>query len=436
MFNKIIKGKKLEGAVLPPPSKSMLHRYIISASLAKGVSKIRNINFSDDIVATIEGMKKFGASIEFKEDINSNYLEIDGTNTFNENFLNNNSIIDCKESGSTLRFLLPLALIKKNIISFKGEGKLFTRPLKPYFENFDKYGIKYFYENENQLFLDGELKAGTYEIDGNISSQFITGLLFSLPLLQSSSKILLRGKLESSSYIDMTLDCLKKFGIEIKNKNYSEFIIEGNQTFKSADLTVEADFSQAAFFLVANATGSKIDIQGLNENSLQGDKKIIDFINLIDNAQYGKRLIIDGSETPDIIPILSLKAAMKNVETEIVNLSRLRIKESDRLSATVCELKKMGFDIKEKKDSILINSRYEENSVINTLYGDDMINLSEPVAVSSHADHRIAMLLAIASTCFDGEILLDNLDCVKKSYPNFWEVFTNLGGKIYEHLGK
>ena len=234
----------------------------------------------------------------------------------------------------------------------------------------------------------------------------------------------------------MTLDCLKKFGIEIKNKNYSEFIIEGNQTFKSADLTVEGDFSQAAFFLVANATGSKIDIQGLNENSLQGDKKIIDFINLIDNAQYGKRLIIDGSETPDIIPILSLKAAMKNVETEIVNLSRLRIKESDRLSATVCELKKMGFDIKEKKDSILINSRYGENSVINTLYGDDMINLSEPIAVSSHADHRIAMLLAIASTCFDGEILLDNLDCVKKSYPNFWEVFTNLGGKIYEHLGK
>ena len=140
MFDKIIKGKKLEGAVLPPPSKSMLHRYIISASLAKSVSKIRNINFSDDIVATIEGMKKFGASIEFKEDINSNYLEIDGTNTFNENFLNNNSIIDCKESGSTLRFLLPLALIKKNIISFKGEGKLFTRPLEPYFENFDKYG--------------------------------------------------------------------------------------------------------------------------------------------------------------------------------------------------------------------------------------------------------------------------------------------------------
>ena len=143
----------------------------------------------------------------------------------------------------------------------------------------------------------------------------------------------------------MTLDCLKKFGIEIKNKNYSEFIIEGNQPFKSADLTVEADFSQAAFFLVANATGSKIDIQGLNENSLQGDKKIIDFINLIDNAQYGKRLIIDGSETPDIIPILSLKAAMKNVETEIVNLSRLRIKESDRLKATVEELSKLLLSI-------------------------------------------------------------------------------------------
>ena len=416
---KIIKADKLVGELSPPPSKSVLHRYIIASSLAKGVSKIENISFSEDIIATIEAMKKLGANIEQKE----NYLLIDGSDTFKN--LNENIEIDCNESGSTLRFLFPLSIVEENKVLFKGRGKLFKRPMTPYFQNFEKYNIKHFYINENEILLEGKLKAGIYEIDGNISSQFITGLLFSLPLLDGKSKIIINGKLESSNYIDISLDCLSKFGIKIINNSYQEFIIEGNQSYRAGNYRTEADYSQAAFFLVANAIGSNIKINDLSEDSLQGDKKIIDYISEIDNWNSKDTLVLDGSETPDIIPILSLKAAVSGKKIEIVNVERLRIKESDRLKATVEELSKLNFDLIEKKDSILINSR--ENFEVN--------KNEKVVSLSAHSDHRIAMMIAIAATCYDGEILLDNLDCVKKSYPNFWEVFLSLGGKIYEYLG-
>ncbi len=416
---KIIKADKLIGELSPPPSKSVLHRYIIASSLAKGISKIENISFSEDIIATIEAMKKIGAKIEKKD----NYLLIDGSDTFKN--LNENIEIDCNESGSTLRFLFPLSIVKENKVLFKGRGKLFKRPMTPYFENFEKFKIKHSYIDENAILLEGQLKAGIYEIDGNISSQFITGLLFSLPLLEGESKITINGKLESSNYIDISLDCLSKFGIKIINNSYQEFIIEGNQSYKVGNYRTEADYSQAAFFLVANAIGSKIKINDLSEDSLQGDKKIIDYISEIDNWNSKDTLVLDGSETPDIIPILSLKAAVSGKKIEIVNIERLRIKESDRLKATVEELSKLNFDLIEKKDSILINSR--ENFEVN--------KNEKAISLSAHSDHRIAMMIAIAATCYDGEILLDNLDCVKKSYPNFWEVFLSLGGKIYEYLG-
>ena len=416
---KIIKADKLVGELSPPPSKSVLHRYIIASSLAKGISKIENISFSEDIIATIEAMKKIGAKIEQKD----NYLLIDGSDTFKN--LNENIEIDCNESGSTLRFLFPLSIVKENKVLFKGRGKLFKRPMTPYFENFEKYKIEHSYIDENAILLEGKLKAGIYEIDGNISSQFITGLLFSLPLLDRESKIIINGKLESSNYIDISLDCLSKFGIKIINNSYQEFVIEGNQSYRAGNYRTEADYSQAAFFLVANAIGSKIKINDLSEDSLQGDKKIIDYISEIDNWNSKDTLVLDGSETPDIIPILSLKVAVSGKKIEIVNIERLRIKESDRLKATVEELSKLNFDLIEKKDSILINSR--ENFKVN--------KNEKIVSLSAHSDHRIAMMIAIAATCYDGEILLDNLDCVKKSYPNFWEVFLSLGGKIYEYLG-
>lgn len=417
MENKFISASKLQGEVIPPPSKSILHRYIIGASLAKGISRIENVAYSDDIKATIIAMKELGAKITEEE----NSLLIDGTSTFLNLEKNKKIIIDCNESGSTLRFLIPISLINGNEVIFKGKGKLLKRPLEPYFFNFKEKEITYEYKSENTISFKGNLKNGVYKIAGNISSQFVTGLLFSLPLLKKDSKILIEGNLESKSYVDMTLDCLKDFGVKIENKNYEEFLIKGGQEYKKISHSVEADYSQAAFFIIANSIGANIKIKNLNLNSLQGDKKIIQLISTIDEWNRDERLIIDGRDTPDIIPILTLKAIASKKEIKIINIGRLRIKESDRLRAIVTEFSKLGYDLIEKEESIIINSKI----------GNNLENIDkEIIEVSSHSDHRIAMMLAITTFYYRKKIKLDNLDCVKKSYPNFWEVFLSLGGKV------
>lgn len=423
----ILQNSKLRGQISPPASKSILHRYIISASMAEGKSRIFNISLSDDIVATISAMKNLGAKIEIK----NRELLIDGSSFSNTKLrnirtdLSEKIYIDCNESGSTLRFLIPISLIKDNNVIFKGKESLFKRPLEPYFEIFEKNGIEYKFSpnNENKLILKGSLKGGNYKIVGNVSSQFITGLLFSLPLLDEKSTIEITGELESKSYIDLTLDCLKKFGIIFKNMDYKKLYIEGKQKYTIKDLEVESDFSQAAFFIVANGLGANIKVKNINEDSLQGDKQIIEFIDKISKSKT-EELTIDGSNCPDIIPIFALYAANSNKKIKIKNVGRLRIKECDRLSATVSELSKLGFDLQENEEEILIN--YKEGKSLK----------KEKVELLSHNDHRITMMIAIASTVYEGEIILDNAGCVKKSYPNFWEDFSLLGGKFYECMGE
>ncbi|MCI5724448.1 MAG: 3-phosphoshikimate 1-carboxyvinyltransferase, partial [Fusobacterium sp.] len=208
-----------------------------------------------------------------------------------------------------------------------------------------------------------------------------------------------------------------------ENNGYQNIKICGSQKYEAQNVEIESDFSQAAFFIVANSLGSKLDIENCNKFSLQGDKEIISLVEKVDNFN-GEELIIDGSNCPDIIPIFSLKAAYSNKKVKITNVGRLRIKECDRLKATVEELSKFGFDLEEEKDSIVIN--YREKTQLKT----------EKILASSHNDHRIAMMLAIVSTVYQGEIILDNADCVKKSYPDFWEVFSSIGGKFNECLGE
>lgn len=422
----ILENSRLKGEISPPASKSILHRYIISASMANGKSRISNISLSEDIFATISAMKKLGAEIE----IRNRELLIDGssfsnTRTRSAEAFKNDIFIDCNESGSTLRFLIPVSLTKNENIVFRGRESLFKRPLEPYFKVFEKNKIEYRFSlnQENKLTLIGKIKSGNYELPGNVSSQFITGLLFTLPLLDGNSTIEIKDNLESKSYIDLTLDCLKKFKINFKNMDYKKIYIEGNQKYKEKNLEVESDFSQAAFFIVANALGSDIKIKNINQNSLQGDREIIDFINMVLENET-EDLIIDGSNCPDIIPIFSLFAANSVKKIRIINVGRLRIKECDRLSATVCELSKLGFDLQEKDEEILIN--YREGKKLK----------KERVELSSHNDHRIAMMIAIASTIYEGEIILDDASCVRKSYPNFWKDFSSLGGKLYECMGK
>lgn len=430
MGNLKIYPGKLSGEVKIPPSKSMAHRAVICAALGDGVSKVTNIDYSDDIIATIEAMRALGAKITKKED----YLEVYGVKSpenIEANSVKEQRTIDCNESGSTLRFLVPIAALFDGVNRFVGRGNLGKRPLDTYYKIFDEQGIKYSYKDGMlDLKTEGKLKAGEFKMEGNISSQFITGLLFTLPLLDGDSKIVITTEMESKGYIDLTLRAIKDFGVEIINNNYEEFIIKGNQIYKSIDYRVEGDYSQAAFFFCADALSSNIVLNDLKLDSLQGDKEVIDILQrmglklnnkddgLIGSASLGlKSTIIDGSQCPDIIPVVSLVAALSEGTTEIINAGRLRIKECDRLAAVTSELNKLGAKVIEKEEGLIIEG-------VKELKGN--------VEVWSHKDHRIAMTMAIASTMCKEPIILKDYECVSKSYPQFWDDFKNLGGVFDE----
>ncbi len=415
----IIKPKLLKGNIVVPSSKSLGHRGIIAAALSRGISRVYNIQLSKDIEATMELMKELGAVVNI-EDQN---LYIDGRKMFSyEKKLD----LRCRESGSTLRFLIPLALTKDGDYIFHGEGKLISRPLEPYYEIFEEKGIKYSREEDGlPLKVSGKLTSGTYRVRGDISSQFITGLLFSLPILEGNSRIQITTKLESKGYIDLTLDILKDFGIEIENNNYKEFNIRGAQKYNSRNYYVERDYSQGAFFLVAGALGSSIVCSGLNKDSLQGDKVILDILEAmgcnVEESKEGikvkpsktKGIEIDASNCPDLVPILTVLASLSEGETKIVNAKRLRIKECDRLHAITKELNKLGANIIELEDSLIISG-------VNELKGGE---------VDSHNDHRVVMALAIAATRARGNVIINNPSAVEKSYPNFFKDYFKLGGE-------
>lgn len=419
----LIRPKKLKGNIDVVPSKSYSHRAIIAASLAEGVSVIKNVMFSNDILRTIDCCKAFGAEIECF----SNYLIIKGTSKIKriENKIN------AGESGSTIRFMIPIMLVNSNNMEFVGENHLNHRPLDSYFEIFDKLDIEYSHPIDAYMPLStkGGLKPSVYEIRGDVSSQFITGLLFALPLLNGKSIIKITTKLESKSYIDLTLDILKKFGIKIINNNYEEFVIEGMQKYTPCNYTVEGDFSQAAFFLVMGALGNDISLGCMNLESLQGDRKIIDDIkalggNVIIEENKIKAVpinlrgnTIDFSNSPDLGPVLSVLASLCSGDTTFINAARLRIKECDRITCVKEELLKLGAIVDESEEEMYFKGVQSLNGSMN-LY--------------THNDHRIAMSLAVASTVCNTPLLIEGAECVKKSYPHFWDDFRKLGGDFDE----
>lgn len=410
---------KLKGIVQVPPSKSLAHRAIICASLAKGVSRIDNIEYSKDIQATIKAMKSLGTKIEEFE----NYLIIDGTTTFTKQ----NSEIDCEESGSTLRFMVPISIVEENKVHFVGRGNLGKRPLDTFYEIFEHQNIGYMYKKDVlDLYVIGKLKPDHYIIPGNISSQFITGLLFALPLLKGDSIIEITSTLESKGYIDLTLQMLSQYGIKIINNDYKSFVVMGNQEYQAHDYRVEADFSQAAFYLVAGAIGNDVVLTDLNLNSLQGDKATLSIleamgakINVVSDGikVTGENLSatqVDASQCPDVIPVVSVALALAQGKSEVINAKRLRIKECDRIIATSSQLNELGGSVVELSDSMTIRG-------VSEFVGGNC---------SSFADHRIAMMLAIAATRCNQSVIIDNMECVEKSYPSFWEDYQSLGGII------
>ncbi|MDE6730897.1 MAG: 3-phosphoshikimate 1-carboxyvinyltransferase [Oscillospiraceae bacterium] len=407
-----IQPHKLIGTVKIPSSKSMAHRMLICAALSKGISEISEIDSSKDIEATISVMQALGAVFEFREAehkiIVTGIQDIPGQ-----------AHADCNESGSTLRFLIPVAAALGVETTFTGQGRLPERPITPYIRELTKKNIRF--QNQKIPFtIQGKLQPGRFELEGDISSQFITGLLLALPLLRERSEIILTSPLQSKPYADMTIQCMQQFGVSIKEKN-GNYYISGTQQYHAQNLSVEGDFSQAAFFYVANAIGNQVILQNIPETSTQGDRRIVE---IIEKTCYHQKTAEDISETvseinardiPDLVPILAVLATFSERPTRIIGAERLRIKESDRLATTASMLNTLGGNVKILPDGLEIQP-------VDSLHGG---------TVDSAGDHRIAMCAAIAATRATEPVTILGAECVAKSYPAFFQDYQKLGGKIH-----
>ena len=402
MYNVIIKKSIAKGKVVAPPSKSMAHRYLIAASISKNKYTINNIEYSDDIKATIQSLSAL--NVHIKE--NENSVEID-SREFLENYdLNANNELFANESGSTLRFMIPLCLLDGKERIIKGSKKLFTRPLDEYKKLCDENGFNINIK-EDSVILSGILKDGEYHLSSTKSSQFITGLIFALSYLKKKSKIILEGDINSKSYINMTLDALNDFGFCVSWENENTIYIDEKYEFKNNEYTVEADFSNAAFLDAFNYlnNGSNVEVMGLNNYSSQGDKVYkIHFDEIKSNTTT-----IDINDIPDLAPILIAISSINN-GAKLINTKRLKIKESDRGFAMKEELKKCGIEIVVNDNDIIVNK------------SDIKIPIED---IDSHNDHRIAMAMSVMLSLTGGKIL--NASSVNKSYPNFFNDISKLG---------
>lgn len=392
-----IAKSKAAGRIQAPASKSMAHRFLICSAIAGGISKIFGVEESEDVKATLECLRSMGAKWN-AEDGCVNVKGVDLTKITPAGPLN------CRESGSTLRFLIPLCLLSGKETEFVGSSRLFERPLDIYSNICKEKGMT-FIKDGSTLKVKGPLKAGTYSLDGNVSSQFVSGLLFALPLLNENSKVVINGDVKSRSYIDMTVDALETFGIKVEWQNQNTILIKGNQQYKPQEVRIEGDFSNAAFFEAFNFLGGNVEIGNLNEDSIQGDKVCRELFEKLD----GGKAEIDISDCPDLGPILFALAAAKEGGV-FSGIERLRFKESDRVKSMAAELKKFGIDLKEEKDKVIIEG--------GELRGPDRI-------LSGHNDHRVVMALSVLLTLTGG--VIEGTDAVNKSFPRFFEELTSLG---------
>ena len=408
---------KLYGAVTPPPSKSLAHRFLIAAALiSRGTSVIHGLADSQDIAATRRCLSALGARID---DVDENTVQVRGLGQAIVE-AGPAPILDCGESGSTLRFLIPLALLVNGEAELIGHGRLMERPLKPYEDLFREKGIAWKWEG-GHLLLDGgrgyddyALDPGEYRLPGDVSSQFFTGLLFVLPLLDGDSTLVPTTPLESRDYLELTRQVQALAGVHSRWQGDALFI-PGNQRYQSFTASVEADWSQAAFWYAANFLGGEVDVWGLDPRSAQGDRVISQLCFRL--AQPGEAEI-DVSGCPDLLPPLAVMAAVRSGVTHFTHAGRLRMKESDRLRTTAALLAALG-------------GRAEEGPDFLTVQGGPLAGGT----VDSANDHRIAMAAAIAATRCAGPVTVLGAECVAKSYPRFWEDYRMLGGITHEYPG-
>ncbi len=388
--------------MVAPPSKSMAHRLLIGAGLAKGESVIEGISGSEDMKATLDCLSAIGAKCKVEGD----KVTVTGADIRN---IPENAVLRCRESGSTLRFFIPICLLDGKTFTLTGSEKLFSRPLSVYEDIFREQGIA-FEAFGDKITLGGKLRSGAYEIEGNISSQFITGLLFVLPLLEEDSIIRLIPPVESRSYINLTIEALAKFGVEIEWQNENTLYIKGRQNYSPVHAKVEGDYSNAAFFAALNMLGSEIEMTGLNPESLQGDKIYEKYFALL-----GKDTPMDISDCPDLGPILFALAAVKGGGI-FTGTRRLKIKESDRAAAMAEELARFGVSVTVNDDSVIVSSE----------------GFRAPSEVlCGHNDHRIVMSCAVLCTITGG--IIKGAEACSKSLPDFFERLEKLGFEIIIH---
>ena len=398
-----ITPRKLSGAVTPPPSKSQAHRLLIAAALSGGVSVLHGLAESQDIQATRRCLSALGAGIE---DLPDGALRVHGLG-HGIVMAPPYALLDCGESGSTLRFLIPVALLVQGEASFTGRGRLMERPLKPYEALFREKGVAWKLEDYDALALD----SGAYRLPGNVSSQFFTGLLFALPLLNGDSILVSTTPLESRDYLEMTRQALAAAGVTTRWADENTLCVPGGQAYQPFTATAEADWSQAGFWYAADFLDSQVETRGLDPDSAQGDKVVSELYWKL--ARPGDAEI-DVSGCPDLLPPLAVMAAVRSGTTCFTNAARLRMKESDRLSTTAAALAALG-------------GRAEEGPDFLTVHGGPLTGGT----VDSANDHRIAMMAAIAATGCTGPVTIRGAECVQKSYPDFWEVYRSLGGDIH-----
>lgn len=378
-----------------PPSKSAAHRALACSFLAGGGSVEPIIDSKD-----MKAMQQAISALQNGEDT-----------------------VDCIESGNTLRFMLPVAAALGKNVTFIGSGRLPERPIGDYLRLFPEHGVKCVSDGKLPVAIEGKLTGGRYEIAGNISSQYITGLLLALPILEEDSEIVLTTKLESKPYVDLTVKILSDFGVAVEETEYGYFV-KGNQKYIQRDYIVESDWSQAAFFLAAGAIGGDVTLKGLRFDSAQGDKEIVDIIRRfgadIEISESGIRCRksalhgteIDVTDIPDTVPAIAVTAAFAEGKTVITGAERLRYKESDRIESVVTNLKKMGVQVEETRDGMIITGSAVHGALLD-----------------GYNDHRIVMAFSIAALFASGETEITQADSVNKTYPAFFEDYNRLGGK-------
>lgn len=400
-----------------PPSKSAAHRALIAAALA-GEGQVTGVQPSADMEATMDGVAGLGVSVRLAGE----------TVRFAPAAVPDAPVVDCRESGSTLRFLIPLYGVKGIPATFVGRGRLPQRPLGVYSDCLPPHGLTLNSSGGLPLTLYGRLEAGEYAVPGNISSQFLTGLLFALPLCRGDSLLRLTTPLESAGYVEMTLRTLHQSGIVVYHRPEG-WVIPGGQTYTPRCYTVEKDWSQAAFFLAAGAIAGQVRLRGLDMASAQGDKAIVSLLRqfgasitedadgLLCQKAKMKGTAIDAAQIPDLVPILSVVGAFAEGETHIFNAERLRIKESDRLLAIADGLRRIGANVKEEPDGL----RIQGGRPLRGGY------------VQGYNDHRIVMSMAVAALGCVHAVTVTQAESVNKSWPDFFSDFRAIGGQTIWH---